>query len=160
MLARMFHKEKHSSIASRIANWYNHSGSQSRFLRKLEIDLPEDPAITLFCICPKDVPPYHRGTCSTIFITDLLCPPRPARKTQHGQILLNSLYCRNTSMLLRGSRVPREVCLYTRSPHPLMAGHVTSPGMQLQPIRAAEACLHQIWTCLYRQHHGAPAQLS
>jgi hypothetical protein len=51
-------------------------------------------------------------------------------------------------------------CLYTLSPHPLTAGHATSPGTQLQPIRAAGACLHQIWTCLYHQHHGAPVQLS
>ena len=43
----------------------------------------------------------------------MLRPPRPARKTQHGRILLNSLYCRNASMLLRGPWVPREVCLYT-----------------------------------------------
>jgi hypothetical protein len=50
--------------------------------------------------------------------------------------------------------------LYTLSPHPLTAGHVTLPGTQLQPIRAAGACLHQIWTCLNRQHHGAPVQLS
>lgn len=60
-------------------------------------------------------------------------------------------------MLLRGPRAPREVCLYTLSPHPLKAGQATSPGMQLQPIRAAGACLHQIWTCLHRQHYGAPA---
>ena len=46
------------------------------------------------------------------------------------------------------------------APHPLTAGHTTSPGTQLQPIRAAGACLHQIWTCLNRQHHGAPVQLS
>jgi hypothetical protein len=85
---------------------------------------------------------------------------QPARTTQHGRILLNSLYCRNTSMLLRGPREPRAVCLYILSPHPLTAGHATSLGTQLQPIRAAGACLHQIWTCLYRQHHGAPAQLS
>ena len=52
------------------------------------------------------------------------------RKTQQGRILLNSLYCRNTSMLLQGPREPREVCLYTRSPHPLMARHDTSPGTQ------------------------------
>jgi hypothetical protein len=31
------------------------------FLRKLETDLPEDPAITLLGINPKDAPPYHRG---------------------------------------------------------------------------------------------------
>jgi hypothetical protein len=54
----------------------------------------------------------------------------------------------------------QEVCLYTLSSHPLTAGHVTSPGTQLQPIRAAGSCLHQIWTCLHCQHHGAPAQLS
>ena len=30
----------------------------------------------------------------------VLRPPRPARKTQHGWILLNSLYCRNAFMLL------------------------------------------------------------
>ena len=92
--------------------------------------------------------------------TFVLRPPRPARKTQHGWILLNSLYCRNASMLLRGPREPREVCLYALSPHPLTAGHATSPGTQLQPIRVAGACFHQIWTCLHRQHHGAPAQFS
>ena len=42
-------------------------------------------------------------------------------------------------------------CLYTLSPHPLTAGHATSPGTQLQPIRAAGARLHQIWTCLHHQ---------
>ena len=33
--------------------------------------------------------------------------------------------------------------LYTLSPHPLTAGHDTSPGTQLQLIRAAGAYLHQ-----------------
>ena len=42
-----------------------------RFLRKLEIDLPEDPAIPLLGIYPKDAPPCHRGTCSTMFIVAL-----------------------------------------------------------------------------------------
>jgi hypothetical protein len=42
-----------------------------RFLRKLEIDLPEDPAIPLLRIFPKDAPPCHRGTCSTMFIAAL-----------------------------------------------------------------------------------------
>jgi hypothetical protein len=41
------------------------------FLRKLEIDLPADPAITLLDIYPKDAPPYHRGMCSTMFISAL-----------------------------------------------------------------------------------------
>jgi hypothetical protein len=42
-----------------------------RFLRKLEIDLAEDPAIPLLGIYPKDGLPCHRGTCSTIFIAVL-----------------------------------------------------------------------------------------
>jgi hypothetical protein len=42
-----------------------------RFLRKLELDIPEDPAIQLLGIYPKDVPPCHSGKCSTMFIVDL-----------------------------------------------------------------------------------------
>jgi hypothetical protein len=42
-----------------------------RFLRKLETDLPEDPAISLLGIYPKDGPPCHRATCSTMFIAPL-----------------------------------------------------------------------------------------
>jgi hypothetical protein len=42
-----------------------------RFLRKLEIDLPEDPAIPLLGIYPKDVPPYHKDIFSTMFIAAL-----------------------------------------------------------------------------------------
>jgi hypothetical protein len=42
-----------------------------RFLRILEIDLPEDPAIPLLGIYPKDAPPWHRGMCSTMFIVAL-----------------------------------------------------------------------------------------
>jgi hypothetical protein len=32
------------------------------FLRKLEIVLPEDSAILLLGIYPKDTPPYHKDT--------------------------------------------------------------------------------------------------
>jgi hypothetical protein len=42
-----------------------------RFLRKLEIDLPEDPAIPLLGIYPNDAPPCHRDICSTMFIAAL-----------------------------------------------------------------------------------------
>ena len=37
-----------------------------RFLRKLELDLPEDPAIPPLGIHTKDAPPCHKGTCSTM----------------------------------------------------------------------------------------------
>jgi hypothetical protein len=39
-----------------------------RFLRKLEIDIPEDPAIALLDMYPKDAPSCHRSTYSTLFI--------------------------------------------------------------------------------------------
>jgi hypothetical protein len=42
-----------------------------KFLGKLEIDLPEDTAISLLRIYSKDAPACHRGTCSTMFIVAL-----------------------------------------------------------------------------------------
>jgi hypothetical protein len=42
-----------------------------RFLRKWKIDLPEDPAIPLLGIYPKDSSPCHRSTCFTMFIEAL-----------------------------------------------------------------------------------------
>jgi hypothetical protein len=42
----------------------------------LEIELPEDPAIPLLEIYPKDAPPCQRGTCSTIFIVALFVVAR------------------------------------------------------------------------------------
>jgi hypothetical protein len=61
-------KEKHCSITGGMANWYNHSGNQcgSWFLRKFEIALPEDPAIPLVKIYPKDILPYRKDACSTM----------------------------------------------------------------------------------------------
>jgi hypothetical protein len=47
---------EHSSIAGGSANLYYHSGNQfGIFFRKLEIVLPQYPAIPLFGIYPKDV---------------------------------------------------------------------------------------------------------
>nr|AAQ96247.1 LRRGT00034 [Rattus norvegicus] len=45
--------------------------SVRRFLRKLDIELPEDPAIPLLGIYPKDAPTYKKVTCSTMFIAAL-----------------------------------------------------------------------------------------
>jgi hypothetical protein len=42
-----------------------------RFLRKLDIVLPEDPAIPLLGIYPEDVPTSKKYTCSTMFIAAL-----------------------------------------------------------------------------------------
>jgi hypothetical protein len=42
-----------------------------RFLRKLDIVLPEDPAIPLLGIYPEDAPNCNKDTCSTMFIAAL-----------------------------------------------------------------------------------------
>ena len=39
-----------------------------QFLRKLEINLPQDPAIPLLGIYPKDSQSFHKYICSTMFI--------------------------------------------------------------------------------------------
>jgi hypothetical protein len=41
------------------------------FLRKLDIVLPEDPAIQLLGIYPEDIPTGNKDACSTIFIEAL-----------------------------------------------------------------------------------------
>ena len=42
------------------------------FVTKLDIVLPEDPAIPLLGIYSNDAPAYNKDTCSTIFIAALL----------------------------------------------------------------------------------------
>jgi hypothetical protein len=42
-----------------------------RFLRKLDILLPEDPAVPLLCIYPEGAPTCNKDTCSTMFIAAL-----------------------------------------------------------------------------------------
>jgi hypothetical protein len=42
-----------------------------RFLRKLDIILPEDPTITLLGIHPEEVPTGNKNTCSIMFIAAL-----------------------------------------------------------------------------------------
>ena len=42
-----------------------------RFLRKLDIVLPDDPTIPLMGIYPEDVPTGKKDTCSTMFIAAL-----------------------------------------------------------------------------------------
>jgi len=42
-----------------------------RFLRNLDIQLPEDPAILLLGIYPKGSPSYNKVTCSILFIAPL-----------------------------------------------------------------------------------------
>jgi hypothetical protein len=48
--------------------------------------LPENPAILLLGIYPRDVPPYHKDTCSTMFIAALFVI---AKKLETTQMFLN-----------------------------------------------------------------------
>ena len=50
-----------------------------RFLRKLDIVLPEDPAIPLLGIYPEDVPTVKKDTCSTMFIAALFIIARSGK---------------------------------------------------------------------------------
>jgi hypothetical protein len=47
------------------------SKSVWQFVRKLDIILPEDPAIPLLGIYPEDAPTSIKDTCSTMFIAVL-----------------------------------------------------------------------------------------
>jgi hypothetical protein len=42
-----------------------------RHLKKLQIELPYDPAIPLLGIYPKECNSYHKGTCTPMFIAAL-----------------------------------------------------------------------------------------
>ena len=56
-----------------------------RFLRKLDIVLPEDPAIPLLGIYPEDAPTDKKDKCSTMFIAALYI----SQKQERTQISLN-----------------------------------------------------------------------
>jgi hypothetical protein len=47
-----------------------------QFLRKLDIVLPEDPALSLLGIYPEDAPTCNKDTCSTMFIPALFIMAR------------------------------------------------------------------------------------
>ena len=48
----------------------------------MEIDLPEGSAIPFLGIYPKDAPPYHKDTCSTMFIAALFVIGQKLETTQ------------------------------------------------------------------------------
>ena len=52
------------------ANWYSHYGELGRFLKKLEIELPYDPAIPLLNIHTEETR-IERDTCTPMFLTAL-----------------------------------------------------------------------------------------
>jgi hypothetical protein len=72
---------EHSSIAGESTNLYNHFGFDI-FSENWEFFLPQDPAIPLTDIYPKDIPTSHKDTCSTMFLVDLICNSQKLETTQ------------------------------------------------------------------------------
>ncbi|KAM7330352.1 hypothetical protein ACRRTK_011965 [Alexandromys fortis] len=65
-------KGVHSSIAGGNANSCKHFGKLVwRFLRKVGINLPLDPAIPFLGIYPREALSYNKNICSTMFIAAL-----------------------------------------------------------------------------------------
>ena len=82
-------KEKHSSIAGRIVSWYNHSGNligSSSKKKKLDIILPEYPAIQFLVIYPEDAPTCNKDSCSTMFIAYLFIIVRSWKEPRYLSI--------------------------------------------------------------------------
>ena len=93
-------KEEHSSIVGRIVNWYNNSGNQSIFLRKLEINVVEDPAISLLGIYRKDVPPcqvFHYLHSSHIYDTQKL---ETTQMSHNRRVDKGNVVCLHNGILL------------------------------------------------------------
>jgi hypothetical protein len=57
-----------------------------RFLRKLEIDLPEDPTIPLLGIYPKHAVPCDSGTYSSVFRVALFVTSRSWKQSRCPRI--------------------------------------------------------------------------
>jgi hypothetical protein len=53
-----------------------------QFLRKLDIVLPEDPAIPLLSIYSEDAPTCNKDNCSTMFISSLIYYSQNLERTQ------------------------------------------------------------------------------
>ena len=65
-------KGEHSSTAGGSANLYSHFGkSVWRLLKKMGMSLPQDPAIPLLGIYPKETHSYNKDICSAKFIVAL-----------------------------------------------------------------------------------------
>ena len=71
MLVRMWRKRNTPPLLVGLQACTTTLESVSKFLRKLDIVLPEDPAIPLLGIYPEDAPTCNKDTCSTMFIAAL-----------------------------------------------------------------------------------------
>jgi hypothetical protein len=79
MLARMWRKRNTSPLLVGLQTGTTTLEINLWFLRKFEIDLPEEPAIPLLGIYSKDAPTYNKDTCSTMFIAALFIIARSCK---------------------------------------------------------------------------------
>ena len=56
-----------------------------RFFRKLDIVVPEDPAIPLLEVYPEDVPTCNKDTCSTMFTAAIFIIVRSKKENKTKQ---------------------------------------------------------------------------
>jgi hypothetical protein len=80
MLARMWRKRNTPPLLVGLQAGTTTLKSVWQFLRKLNIVLPEGPAIVLLGIYPEDVPTGNKDTCSTMFLTALFIIARNWKK--------------------------------------------------------------------------------
>jgi hypothetical protein len=68
MLERVWRKRNTPPLLVRLQTGTTTLEVNLKIPQKIEIDLPEDPAIPILCIYLKDAPPRHRGISSSMFI--------------------------------------------------------------------------------------------
>jgi hypothetical protein len=66
-----------------------------QFLRKLDIVLPEDPAIAFLCIYREDVLTDNKDTCSTMFVAALFIIARSWKELNRGTDTENVAHLHN-----------------------------------------------------------------
>lgn len=71
-MVKIWGKRNTPPLMMESVNFYNYFGNQFRSFSKNRIHLPQDPAILLQAIYPKEAPSYHKDTCSTAFIAAFL----------------------------------------------------------------------------------------
>ncbi|EDL86446.1 rCG65873 [Rattus norvegicus] len=121
-----------------------------RFLRKLDIELPKDPAIPLLGIYPKDAPTYKKDTCSTMFIAALFiiarsweeprCPSTEEWIQKMWYIYTMEYYSaikNNSFMKFVGKWLELENIIL--SEHTPTLGHQASPGPRISPSHCCQA---------------------
>jgi hypothetical protein len=81
MLVKMWRKRNTPPLLVRLQTGTTTLEISLEVSQKIELVLPEDPAIPLLGINPNDAPPYHRNMYSTMFILTLFVIAR--RITQH-----------------------------------------------------------------------------